>query len=167
MLKSRNHGAYLLARLGKTQGKIAEEMAVNPGTVSQWASGGKVPGQDNRAKLKQLYLIPEDAWDDESFTPPANPEGDNAEGKDFSSRIRTELEKSLNDLESDKKMPPKARADLLAKLAHAAVEIEKAEDKGDITTHPDWERVEETIRTILSAHPEALASWQTIFPAPL
>ncbi len=40
-----------IKKSGKTSSAIAEELGVSDGSISLWASGGRIPSKDNMKKL--------------------------------------------------------------------------------------------------------------------
>lgn len=65
-----NAGAAILRSAGMSHGKIAKAVGCSRPTISQLASGKKLPGAPLREKLAGLLAIPPAAWDQ---TPRAEP----------------------------------------------------------------------------------------------
>jgi transcriptional regulator with XRE-family HTH domain len=64
----RMQGAILLAGLGKCQEDISIAMRVPRSLVSYWLSGQRIPNQENRNGLRNLYGIPQESWESPSIT---------------------------------------------------------------------------------------------------
>jgi hypothetical protein len=60
----RSAGGYALSRTGKAQAQIASEVGVSKVSAHGWMVGNYRPGPAMRAKMRDLYGIPLEAWDE-------------------------------------------------------------------------------------------------------
>src|SRR5690606_736833 len=58
-----SEGARLLADSGDSIRRIAEKVGVAKEMARLWRTGAKLPSDENRRKLQEIYGIPVDAWD--------------------------------------------------------------------------------------------------------
>lgn len=177
----RNAGAVALARTGKTQQQIADELDVSRALVHYWLSGDKKPGKGLRATLRELYGIAEGLWDVEPEATPAPAPtvapvapralAGVAEAVGGSLGMARELqgmaETQLRDLREDVEATALERARVMASLATTIRTL--AQVTGDfeisrrLTKLPLWRRLENELEGALRGHPDAARAVADVF----
>lgn len=179
--KKPTKGGYLLGRCPDSHAEIAEKLGVDKSLVTRWRSGARKPTASQRRDLRELYGIPEEAWDEpwseseKPSAPPAPPrlpadEEDDEDDDDASyaeesntDRLRRYIREGMRELQNDSQLSGVKRAEALKKLVDAQVALDKSTGENALTmqrivAHPEFRRVVRLITEAIAPHPEALSA---------
>lgn len=167
----RTCGGYELARTGKQQTQIAIEVGVSKVTVHQWISGAKRPGPPMRAKIRTLYGIGEERWDERyvpraSSAPPRSErreaEPDEATGGAFqmARSLQRQAQAQLDELEDEGlDWTPAEKAQVMQRLASTVNVLAKLTGQYEMGRRmlmlPLWKQLEHEMFEALRSYPEA------------
>ncbi len=162
----KSEGSRLLAATGLDHATLAAQVGVSRAAVTQWMNGDRLPGQARRRILRELFGVPEGAWDESprskalgAAQATAAPSKLDAEG-----RLRAQLQR-LDQIrsaaKSDVDMAPQTRLrleatetrciELLSKLTGEGQEISESR----ILRTPAWRRIVDAMVKAFRDHPEA------------
>lgn len=146
-------GRRLLAEVTATDDEIAEAVGVSRRLVSYWRKGSKRPGGTNRAKLREVYGIPQRAWGSKAGADLGAAEEEAKARRAISSRSLSSLDHAEELLEEARRarLDPDLIASergrlvteegrLLALKARLERERELVEDR-IVREHPMWLRI--------------------------
>lgn len=179
----RNAGGIALARTGKQNTEIAAALGRTKPTVGRWISGERKPTDEDRKKIREVFGIAEDLWDQAPAkrTPPAAqveaaplPDAGPDAGPDdtpaamfgkimtMARRLEGQVESELEDLEKDRAggaSTPAERTRRIREMTAAVKTLAEVTGQLDlgrmILKLPVWKKIEAEIFDVLKAYPEA------------
>ncbi len=157
----RNHGAYLLAKVGKPQTVLSRELGVSAVTMNHYYKSVSKPNADRRKRAFKLYGIPVESWDQpcapDAFKPSEPIPGIGALG--MARELEQMARKQIDDLRSDEKATPLERARVMASLAGSLNILAKLTGQYDLNRMlfklPAWKQVIAAHKEALEDYPEA------------
>ncbi len=161
----KSEGSRLLAATGLDHATLAAQVGVSRAAVTQWMNGDRLPGQDRRRTLRELFGVPEGAWDESPRSKALGAAQATASpALDAEGRLRAQLQR-LDQIrsaaKSDVDMAPQTRLrleatetrciELLSKLTGEGQEVSESR----ILRTPAWRRIVDAMVEAFRAHPEA------------
>jgi len=172
---ARSHGAYLLARLGLTQGEISTRTGLHQVQISNYVTGHLRPKKANREILCRAYKIPVSSWDEPV---PASalpvPEASsalpvNGSASSYAETLQTQVRRICQFVQDDPNATPAERMDLLEQATRITVQIGKITGESQDIGHsrlirlPAYRRMKEKMLQALEPWPDAVAAIERVF----